>query len=74
MDTITGHAAQVTANVANLTTVVTSVAASPLAKAAAFGYGVRRAATKRRAEQEEAELRARLKQERRDRRRTGAPR
>jgi uncharacterized protein YoxC len=74
VDVITGHAAQVTANVANLTTVVTSVAASPLAKAAAFGYGVRRAAAKRRAEQEEAELRTRLKQERRDRRRTGAPR
>ena len=74
VDTITGHAAQVTANVANLTTVVTSVAASPLAKAAAFGFGVRRATARRRAAQEEADLRARLKEERKGRRRGGVPR
>ena len=43
LDTITGHVSQVTANVANLATVVTSAAANPLAKAAAFAYGVRRA-------------------------------
>jgi hypothetical protein len=54
--------------------VVTSAAASPLAKAAAFGYGVRRAAAKRRAEQDEADLRARLKAERRERRRSGVGR
>ena len=42
LDTITAHAAQVTANVANLATVVTSAAANPLTKAAAFGFGVRR--------------------------------
>ena len=68
LDTITSHVSQVTANVANLTTVVSSAAASPLAKAAAFGYGVRRASARRRAAQEEAELRARLKQDRKDRR------
>src|ERR1700755_3537986 len=34
LDTITGHVSQVSANVANLTTVVTSAAANPLAKAA----------------------------------------
>lgn len=64
IDTITHHASQVTANVANLTTVITAAAANPLAKAAAFTYGVRRAAAKRRAAEEEAELRARLKAER----------
>jgi uncharacterized protein YoxC len=65
IDTITSHAAQVTANVSNLVTVVTSAAASPLTKAAAFGFGVRRAAARRRAAEEEQELRARLKAERR---------
>jgi uncharacterized protein YoxC len=64
IDTITSHAAQVTANVSNLVTVVTSAAASPLAKAAAFGFGVRRAAARRRAADEEADLRARMKAER----------
>lgn len=65
LDTITSHAAQVTANVANLTTVVTAAAANPLTKAAAFAYGVRRASARRRAAEEEAELRARMKAERR---------
>lgn len=73
LDTITEHVSHVTANVANLTTVVTSAAASPLAKVAAFGFGVRRAAHRRRAEHEEAELRARLKAERKRRRRGGVP-
>lgn len=71
LDTITGHAAQVTANVANLATVVTSAASSPLVKAAAFGFGVRRAAAKRRAAEEEEELKARLKDERKGRGRRG---
>ena len=71
LDTITGHAAQVTANVANLATVVTSAASSPLVKAAAFGFGVRRAAAKRRAAEEEEELRARAKDERKGRGRRG---
>ena len=71
LDTITGHAAQVTANVANLATVVTSAASSPLVKAAAFGFGVRRAAAKRRAEAEEESLKARLKDERKGRGRRG---
>jgi len=69
LDTITSHVSQVTANVANLTTVVSAAAASPLAKAAAFGYGVRRAAARRRAAEEEGEMRARLKRERKDQRR-----
>jgi uncharacterized protein YoxC len=72
LDTITGHAQQVTANVANLATVVTSAASSPLVKAAAFTYGIRTASARRRAEQEEAELRAKMKAARKDRRRGGA--
>jgi uncharacterized protein YoxC len=68
LDLITGHVSQVTANVANLTTIVSSAAASPLAKAAAFAFGVRRATARRRADEEEAEMRARLKQERREQR------
>lgn len=67
LDTITTHVAQVSANVANLTTVVTSAVANPLAKVAAFGFGLRRASAKRRAADEEAELRSRLKDERKHR-------
>ena len=48
VDTMTGHAQNVTANVANLATVVSAAAANPLVKVAAFGYGVRRAAAARR--------------------------
>lgn len=69
IDTITGHASQVTANVANLTTVVTAAAANPLAKVAAFTYGVRRASQRRAAAEEEQEIRSRLKDERKGRRR-----
>ncbi len=47
VDAITGHAAQVTANVAALSGAVTSVATSPLVKVAAFGYGLRKAAARR---------------------------
>lgn len=61
VDTITGHAASVSANVANLATVVTSAAASPLVKVAAFSYGVKRAAGRRRKADEENEFRAALK-------------
>lgn len=69
IDTITGHASQVTANIANLSTVVAATAANPLAKVAAFTYGLRRASARRRAAEEEAELRARLKAERKAARR-----
>jgi uncharacterized protein YoxC len=69
LDTITAHAQAVTANVANLTTVVTSAAANPLVKVAAFSYGVRKAAAKRRKAEEEAAVRATLKDQRRAARR-----
>jgi uncharacterized protein YoxC len=65
LDTMTEHAQHVTANIANLSTVVTAAAANPLVKVAALGYGVRKAASRRRHADEEAELRTELKQRRR---------
>jgi ABC-type transporter Mla subunit MlaD len=64
LDTITGHAQTVTANVANLATVVTSAAANPLVKVAAFSYGVRKSVTARRRSDEEREVRSTLKAQR----------
>jgi uncharacterized protein YoxC len=69
LDTITGHAQTVTANVANLSTVVTSAASSPLVRAASLTYGVRKALANRRKSDEEAEVRSRLKEQRRAARR-----
>jgi uncharacterized protein YoxC len=66
IDTMTGHAQHVTANVANLATVISAAAANPLVKVAAFGYGVRRAASARRHAEDEREVRATLKQQRRE--------
>lgn len=68
LDTITGHAQQVTANVANLSTVVSAAAANPLVKVAAFSYGVRKAAAARRAADEDKQVRATLKEQRKARR------
>jgi uncharacterized protein YoxC len=65
LDTITGHASSVSANVANLATVVSAAAANPLVKVAAFSYGVRKAAAARRHADEDREVRAALKQRRR---------
>ena len=69
VDTMTGHAQNITANVANLVTVVSAAAANPLVKVAAFGYGVRRAASARRHAEQERDVRATLKQQRRSLRR-----
>jgi uncharacterized protein YoxC len=72
LDTITDHAQRVTANVANLSTIVAGAAANPLVKVAAFGYGVRKAAANRRRADEEAEVRTEIKQRRKlGRRRAG---
>ena len=70
LDTITGHAQQVTANVANLSTVVSAAAANPLVKVAAFSYGVRKAAAQRRRADEEKQMRGMLRQERKAARRS----
>ena len=64
VDTITEHAAHVTANVANLSTVVAAAAANPLVKVASFGYGIRKAVANRRRADEDREVRATLKQRR----------
>lgn len=65
LDTITGHAETVTANVANLATVVTAAASNPLVKVTAFGYGLRKAAAARRAADEDKEVRAEIRKRRR---------
>jgi uncharacterized protein YoxC len=64
VDTITSHAQNISANVANLITVVAAVAANPLVKVASFGYGLRRAAAARRHAAEEREIRATTKHRR----------
>lgn len=69
VDTMTGHVQNITANVANLATVVSAAAANPLVKVAAFGYGVRRAASARQHAEQEREVRDTLKQQRRAARR-----
>ncbi|MFF5078813.1 DUF948 domain-containing protein [Paractinoplanes atraurantiacus] len=61
VDTITEHAAHVTANVANLSTVVAAAAANPLVKVASFGYGLRKAAAARRRADEDRAVRTELK-------------
>ena len=68
VDTITEHAAHVTANVANLSTVVAAAAASPLVKVASFGYGLRKAVNNRRRAEEDREVRETIKQRRKARR------
>jgi uncharacterized protein YoxC len=68
LDTITDHVQHVTANVANISTVVSAAAANPLIKVVAFTYGVRTATTMRRNAAEEREMRDELKQRRRARR------
>ncbi|MEV4352458.1 DUF948 domain-containing protein [Actinoplanes sp. NPDC049596] len=65
VDTITEHAAHVTANVANLSTVVAAAAANPLVKVASFGYGLRKAAAARRRADEDRAVRTELKTRRR---------
>src|SRR3954451_1163341 len=64
VDTITGHAQNVSANIANLVAVVSAAAANPLVKVASFGYGLRKATAARRHAEEEREVRDTLKQRR----------
>jgi uncharacterized protein YoxC len=70
IDTMTSHAQNVSANVANLVTVVSAAAANPLVKVASFGYGLRKAAAVRRHAEEEREVRAVLTSQRKARRAT----
>lgn len=64
IDTITGHAQNISANVANLVTVVSAAAANPLVKVASFGYGLRKATSARRHAEQERDVRAALKEQR----------
>jgi uncharacterized protein YoxC len=64
VDTMTTHAQNISANVANLVTVVSAAAANPLIKVASFGYGLRKATSARRAAEEDREVRATLRQRR----------
>jgi uncharacterized protein YoxC len=64
VDTITTHAQNISANVANLAGVVTAAAANPLVKVASFGYGLRKAASARRSAEDEREVRSTIKSRR----------
>jgi uncharacterized protein YoxC len=68
VDDITGNAANVSSNVAALSSVIAATLGSPLIKVAAFSYGVRTAAKKKREGQAVAEAAARDKAARRARR------
>ncbi|RZU48973.1 uncharacterized protein YoxC [Krasilnikovia cinnamomea] len=65
VDAITGHAQNISANVANLVAVVSAAAANPLVKVASFSYGLRKATVARRHAEEEREVRETLKRRRR---------
>jgi uncharacterized protein YoxC len=67
VDVITGHAENISANIANLITVVSAAAANPLVKMASFGYGLRKAANARRHAERERDARATLRQRRKTR-------
>lgn len=67
VDALTGHAVQVSASVANIANVVTSVTTSPLIKVAAVGYGVRRAVARRAHQEDEREARQVLRERRKRR-------
>jgi uncharacterized protein YoxC len=70
LDVITGHAQQISGNVAHLSTIVSGAASSPLVKVTAFGYGVRKAVNARRHSERERDVRSRLAEERRIDKRT----
>jgi uncharacterized protein YoxC len=67
IDTMTSHAQNVTASMANLTMVVSAAAANPLIKVASFGYGLRKAAAARRRAEDERDVREALKRRRKAR-------
>jgi uncharacterized protein YoxC len=68
VDDITGNAANVSSNVAALTSVFAATLGSPLIKVAAFSYGVRTAAKKKREGAASADAARAAKDERRARR------
>ena len=54
---ITGNAAQISSQVANITSLIAAAVGSPLVKAAALGFGLRRAVKKRGQAMDEEEVR-----------------
>lgn len=68
VDTITEHVQHVSTNVAGLTSLFAATLGSPLVKAAAFTFGVRKAVMARRHADVEREVRASMKKSRRGRR------
>ena len=65
VDSITGKVQDMTTNLASLTALFAATLGGPLVKVAAFSYGVRRAASKRSHADMEAEIKARIKDEKR---------
>lgn len=61
VDTITGHAQHVTANVASLSSLFAATLGGPLVKVAALSYGVRRAVSARNRADVERDVREQLK-------------
>jgi predicted cobalt transporter CbtA len=70
VDDITGNAANVSSNVAALTSVAAATLGGPLIKVAAFSYGVRSAVRKKREGDAVAEMQRRTRDARRARRTT----
>lgn len=54
---ITGNAAHISSQVANITSLIAAAVGTPLVKAAAFGFGLRRAVKKRGQEVDEEQVR-----------------
>lgn len=67
VDTITEHIQHVSTNIAGLTSLFAATLGSPLVKAAAFTFGVRKAVLARRHADVEREVKANLKKSRRGR-------
>ena len=67
VDAITENVQTVTSNIASLTTLFGATLGGPLVKVAAFSYGVRRAATKRRKVDFEDRVKTEMKTERKAR-------
>ena len=65
VDTITEHVQHVSTNIAGLTSLFAATLGSPLVKAAAFTFGVRKALSARKHAEVEREVRANLKKRRR---------
>ncbi len=68
VDAITANVQSMTGNVSALTSLFAATLGSPVIKVAAFSYGVRRAAGKRRSDEVTKRVRSELKSERRGRR------